>query len=102
MLGNDIPAAILSIEQALEIVVANDNPSEASKCCFYLAGAYYCTGETRRSYEVSMRWISFIERCRKQHQLQNPYSWVGLLYSSLGAWNDAEQAIEQAQLFADR
>ena len=44
MLGNDIPGAILSIEQALALAETNDDPSEAAKCCLYLAGAYYFHG----------------------------------------------------------
>lgn len=101
MLGNDIPAAISSMEQALAIAEANDDPSEAAKCCFYLAGAFYCIGEIKRSYEVSLRWIDFIERSRQQFQLRNTYAWLALLYSSLGAWSDAEQAIERAKNFSD-
>ena len=59
-------------------------------------------GEIKRSYEVSLRWIEFIERAFGQpYQLRNPYSWLALLYSSQGAWSDAEQAIEQAQIYVD-
>ena len=101
MLGNDIPGAILSMEQAPAIAETNDDPSEAAKCCLYLASAYYCIGEIKRSNEVNLRWIEFIERSRQPYQLRNPYSWLALLYSSLGAWSDAEQAIERAQLFVD-
>ena len=101
MLGNDVPAAILSMEQALAIAEAIDDPSEAARCCFYLAGACYCIGEIKRSYEVSLRWIEFIERSRQHYQLRTIYSWLALLYSSQGAWAEAEQAIERAQLFAD-
>ncbi len=101
MLGNDIPAAILSMEQALAIAEANDDPSEGAKGCFYLAGAYYCIGEIKRSHEVSLRWIEFIERSQQRSQLRNIYSWLALLHSSQGAWAEAEQAIERAQLLTD-
>ena len=101
ILGNDMPRAILSMEEALVLAEANDDPSEAAKCCLYLAGAYYFTGEIKRSYEVSLRWIEFLERSLQPYQLQNPYSWLALLYSSQGAWSDAEQAIEHAQLLVD-
>ena len=101
LLGNDIPGAIVSVEEALALAEVNDTPSEAAKCCLYLAGAYYFTGEIKRSHEVSLRWIEFIERSRQPYQSRNPYSWLALLYSSQGAWSDAEQAIEHAQLFVD-
>lgn len=101
MLGNDIPGTILSMEQALAIAEANDDPSEAAKCYFYLAGIYYCIGEIKRSYEVSLRWIEFFERSRQHYQLRNTYSWLALLYCSQGAWAKAGQAIERAQLLAD-
>ncbi len=102
LLGNDIPGAIVSIEEALALAEVNDTPSEAAKCCLYLAGAYYFTGEIKCSHEVSLRWIEFIERSRQRYQSRNPYSWLALLYSSQGAWRDAEQAIEHAQLFVDQ
>jgi predicted ATPase/DNA-binding CsgD family transcriptional regulator len=101
MLGNDIPGAILSLEQALAIAEAHDDAAEAAKCCLYLAGAYYFMGEIKRSYEVSLRWIEFIERSRQLYQLRNTYSWLALLYCSQGAWAKAGQAIERAQLLAD-
>src|SRR5437667_1299032 len=101
LLGNDIPGAIVSVEEALALAEVNDTPSEAAKCCLYLAGAYYFTGEIKRSHEVSLRWIEFIERSRQPYQSRNPYSWLAPLYSSQGAWSDAEQAIEHAQLFVD-
>ena len=101
LLGNDISAAISSMQQALELAKANDYPSEAAKCCLYLAGAYYFTGEIKRSLEISKRWIEFIEQAQQPYQSQNAYSWLALLYSSQGAWNDAEKAIEHAQLLVD-
>ncbi len=61
LLSNDIPGAIVSIEEALALAEVNDAPSEAAECCLYLAGAYYFTGEIKRSHEVSLRWIEFIE-----------------------------------------
>jgi predicted ATPase/DNA-binding CsgD family transcriptional regulator len=101
LFGNDIPGAILSMEQALAIVEADDDPSEAAKCCLYLAGAYYFMGEIKRSYEVISRCIEYIERFRQPYQLRNTYSWLALLHSSQGAWTEAEQAIEHAQLQVD-
>ena len=101
LLGNDISGAIISIEQALALAEANDYPSEAAKCCLYLAGAYYFTGEIKRSLEISKRWIEFIEQAQQPYQSQNAYSWLALLYSSQGAWSDAEKAIEHAQLLVD-
>ena len=101
MLGNDISGAILSMEQALALAKANDYPSEAAKCCLYLAGAYYFIGEIKRSFEISNRWIEFIEQSRQPYQSRNPYCWLALLYSSQGAWSDAENAIEHAQHLVD-
>ena len=101
LLGNDIPGALVSIEEALALAEANDDPSEAANCCLYLSGAYYFTGEIQRSFEISKRWIEFIEQSHQPYQSRNPYSWLALLYSSQGAWSDAEQAIEHAQLFVD-
>jgi predicted ATPase len=62
MLGNDIPGAIQSMEEALAFAEANGDPPEAAKCCLYLADAYYFMGEIKRSYEVSLRWIECIAR----------------------------------------
>jgi DNA-binding NarL/FixJ family response regulator len=101
MLGTDIPGTILSMEQALAIAEANDDPSEAAKCYFYLAGIYYCIGEIKRSHAVSLRWVEFIERSLQHYQLRNTYSWLALLYISQGVWAEAEQAIERAQLPVD-
>ena len=101
MLGNDIPGAIQSMEEALAFAEANGDPPEAAKCCLYLADAYYFMGEIKRSYEVSLRWIEFLDRSHQSYQLRNPYCWLALLYSSQGAWSDAEQAIEHAQLLVD-
>jgi DNA-binding NarL/FixJ family response regulator len=101
LLGNDISGAMLSMEQALALAEANDDPSEAAKCCLYLAGAYYFTCEIKRSFEISKRWIEFIERAGQPYELRYPYSWLALLYSSQGAWSDAEQAIEHAQHLVD-
>ena len=101
MLGNDLPGAILAMEQALVLAETNDDPSEAAKCFLYLAGAYYFQGEIKRSHEVSLRWIERIERAGQPHELRYPYSWLALLYSSQGAWSDAEKAIEHAQQYVD-
>jgi len=101
MLGNDIPGSILSMEQALILAETNDDPSEAAKCCHYLAGAYYFLGKIKRSYEVSLRWIEFIERAGQPYELRYPYCWLALLYSSQGAWSEAEKVIEHAQHLVD-
>jgi len=98
LLGNDILGAIVSMEQALALAEANDYPPEAAKCCLYLAGAYYFRAEIKRSFEISKRWIEFIEQSQQPYQSQNAYAWLALLYSSQGAWSDAEKAIEHAQL----
>lgn len=101
MLGNDLPGAILSMEQALMLAETNDDPSEAAKCCLYLLGAYYFQCKIKRSYEVNLRWIEYVERAGQSYELRYPYCWLALLYSSQGAWSDAEKAIEQAQLHED-
>ncbi|MGZ6385229.1 MAG: helix-turn-helix transcriptional regulator, partial [Ktedonobacteraceae bacterium] len=101
LLGNDISGAIISIEQALVLAEANDYPSEAAKCCLYLAGAYYFRGEIKRSLEITKRWIEFIEQAQQPYQSRNAYSWLALLYSSQGDWDDAEKAIKPAQLLVD-
>jgi len=101
MLGNDIPGAIVSMEQALMLAETNDDPSEAAKCCLYLVGAYYFQGKIKRSYELNLRWIEFIERADRPYELRYPYCWLALLYSSQGAWSDAEKAFEHAQHHVD-
>jgi len=101
LLGNDISGAIVSMKQALALAKANDYPSEAAKCCLYLAGSYYFTCEITRSFEMSKRWIEFIEQSHQPYQSRSAYSWLALLYSSQGAWSDAEKAFEHAQLLVD-
>ena len=101
LFGNDISEAIVSMQQALALAKANDYPSEAAKCCLYLAGSYYFTCEIKRSFEMSKRWIEFIEQSHQPYQSRSAYSWLALLYSSQGAWSDAEKAFEHAQLLAD-
>ena len=101
MLRNDVPGAILSMEQALMLAETNDDLTEAAKCCLYLVGAYYFQGKIKRSYEVNLRWIEFIERAGQPYELRYPYCWLALLYSSQGAWSDAEKAFEHAQHHVD-
>jgi predicted ATPase/DNA-binding NarL/FixJ family response regulator len=97
LLDNNMPDAIVAMEHALLLSETIDDTSEAAKCCHYLAGAYYFQGKIKRSYEVSLRWIDFVERAGQAYELRYPYCWLALLYSSQGAWNDAMQAIEHAQ-----
>lgn len=100
--GNDISFASQLLGQALTLAEESDDPAEAAECCLYLAGAYYWKAEIRRSYEVSLRRLEFIERCQQPEQLRTAYSWLALLLSSQGRWTEAEQAIEQAQAMVVR
>ncbi len=99
--GKDLSSASQSLEQALALAEASDDPSEAAVCCFYLANAYYWMAEIRRSYEVSLRRIEFIERGRQSYKLRNAHSYCALLLASQGAWAEAEQAIERVQALVD-
>jgi DNA-binding CsgD family transcriptional regulator len=98
--SRDIPLAVQSMEQALALSEASDDPSEAAECCLYLEGAYYWMAEIRGSYQISLRRIEFIERCRYPYQLRNIYSWPALLLCSQGKWLEARLAIERAQPIA--
>jgi len=98
--ARDIPLAVQSMEQALALFEASDDPSEAAECCLYLEGAYYWMAEVRRSHEMSLRRIEFIERCRYPYQLRNAYSWSAFLLCSQGEWAKARLAIERAQPIA--
>src|SRR2546425_8879198 len=88
------------MERALALAEASDDPSEAAECCLYLEGAYYWMAEIRRSYQISLRRIEFIERCRYPYQQQSTYSWSALLLCSQGKWLKARLAIERAQPIA--
>ncbi len=96
--GKDISNASRAAEQALALAEASagSDPSEASEWYLYLAGAYYCTSEIRRSFEVSLRRKELIERYRDAYHLRNTYTWLALIYASQGAWVETEQAIEEA------
>ena len=50
---------------------------------------------------MNLRWIEYVERAGQSYELRYPYCWLALLYSSQGAWSDAEKAIEHAQLHED-
>ena len=97
MSGNEISLALQSLKRALVLAEESDDPFEAAKCCFYLAGAYYWKAEIRHSYQVSMRGVAFIERSHQPYQLRITYSWLALLLASQGEWLEAEQAIERVQ-----
>ena len=95
--GYEIALALQSLKRALVLAEESDDPFEAAKCCFYLAGAYYWKAEIRHSYQVSMRGVAFIERSHQPYQLRITYSWLALLLASQGKWLEAEQAIERVQ-----
>src|SRR6266700_2007837 len=86
-----------SLEQALALAEASDDPGEAAECCLYLASAYYRLAEMRRSHDIHVRRMQFIESYRYPFHLRYSYSWLALLFSSQGKWEEAELAIEQAQ-----
>ena len=91
--ARDIRLSLQSMERALALSEASDDPSEAAECCLYLEGAYYWMAEIRSSYQMSLRRIEFIERFRYPHQLRNAYSWPALLRSSQGEWSEARLAL---------
>jgi len=95
--GNDMASASQSLERALALAEASNEPSEIAACCFYLVWAYYWMADIGHSYEVSLRGLEFIERCQQPYLLCNAHSWHALLHASRGAWIEAEQAIEHAQ-----
>jgi DNA-binding CsgD family transcriptional regulator/tetratricopeptide (TPR) repeat protein len=94
---HDISNAIQSLKQALALAEESDDLAEAAQCCLYLAGGYYLNAEVKRSYEMSLRGLEFIERCQHPEQIRYAYTWHALLLSSQGRWAKAEQAIEHAR-----
>lgn len=93
--GKDISKALQVAEQALELAGDISDPVEASGWYLYLAIAYYCTSEIRRSLQMSLRRMELIERYRDAYHLRNTYAWLALLHASQGAWVEAEQTIKE-------
>ena len=102
--GNDLSFIIQVEEQALRFALTHDYPLEAGECCLSLAMAYYWQGEISHSYELSLRHITFIERCRQPlpYHLLTAYSWPALVLIAQGEWKRAELAVERAHCILDR
>lgn len=101
--GIDITFASHSLERALQLAEAGDDPSETAECCFSLARAYYWSADIERSQAVLSRMIAFIdERSQQPYQLHNVLPWLALLHTSRGEWDEAEREIERARLFVER
>lgn len=82
------------LERTQALLEASNDRGEAAKCGLYLAGAYYWMSRIRFSCEVSLRWLGVMEHAS--------HSWMhcchlAMLFSLQGAWDKAEQMIEQSQ-----
>lgn len=100
--GYDLSSGLRTLEQALAEAEARADLAEAAECSLYLAHRYYWTAEIRRSYDIGLRRIEFIERGQRPYLLRDAYGWLALLHASQGAWSAAEQALEQAQSMLER
>lgn len=100
--GDELPASIEAIRQALEPALLDGDPGEVARCSAYLSIIHYFIVDMRYALQMALRRKQVLEGYHRPYELRGLYCWMALLYASQGAWQEAEQAIEQEQLMAER
>ncbi|HXF62291.1 MAG TPA: AAA family ATPase [Caldilineaceae bacterium] len=103
--GDDLAAGQASLERALALAQALDDPVLAAEACAYLANVLAWTGDVDRSREVSLLHAELARRTQDLFHLRHVYAWLGLQETLQGRWASAayhfaqqEQIVEGLQI----
>jgi predicted ATPase/DNA-binding NarL/FixJ family response regulator len=90
VLSNELPQGMPMLEQALNLLLADNDVADAAECCAVLANAYHWSGQSRRSLALTERRVELAQRAHDQYQLRHVYSWGIFMGTVLGEWSAAE------------
>jgi carbon-monoxide dehydrogenase large subunit len=99
--SNDLATGIALLEEALSLATALGDPVEAAECCAGLSSAFLWQGSARRSREVTLRRLTFAERCHDLYQLRHIHSWLAFASAFLGLRAEVDEQLERAQTVTD-
>jgi len=68
----------------------------AAEAAASLSNAYYWTGEVRDALAYARQRLEIAERGRDAFALRHAYSWLALLATTVGDWEEARHSIERA------
>ncbi len=100
--GNDLATGVPLLERALALAVAVDDPLEAAECCACLAPAHLWRGSIGESRAVTLRRMSFAERCHDIYQLRHVHAWLAMCDGHQGKVDAMKRQLDQAKTIVDR
>jgi DNA-binding CsgD family transcriptional regulator len=99
--SNDLTTGIALLEEALTLATTLSDPFEAAECCAGLATAYLWQGSARRSRDITLRRLTFAQRCHDLYQLRHLFSWLAFVGAFLGEWTDVDANLDRAKVITD-
>jgi DNA-binding CsgD family transcriptional regulator/tetratricopeptide (TPR) repeat protein len=92
VLSNDLTRGLPILEEALEMLLNEDQVVDACECCAALANAYHWSGQSHRSLQLTNRRVLLAEAAHDVYQLRHVHSWSIFMATCLGNWPLAEAA----------
>jgi DNA-binding CsgD family transcriptional regulator/tetratricopeptide (TPR) repeat protein len=89
--SNDLAAGQASLERALTLAQALDDPALAAEVCAHLANVCAWTADLDRARSVSILSAELARRTQDLFHLRHVYAWIGLQDVCQGRWADAER-----------
>jgi DNA-binding NarL/FixJ family response regulator len=78
------------LEEALDLLVAENDVANAAECCAALANAYHWSGQSRRALALTERRVELAQRAHDVYHQRHVYSWGIFMGTVLGDWSTAE------------
>jgi len=90
VLSNELSEGMPMLEEALHLLLAQNDVADAAECCAALANAYHWSGQSRRSLVLTERRVELAQRAHDLYQLRHVYSWGIFMGTVLGEWSTVE------------